>query len=335
MKLVQIIEEGMKKVNAQRTEKHLGDRSEYIGASDLGQCPRKAVMEKIFGTEPDLVTLIRFERGHLSENILGEALAAEGYSPKRQTELTGKTKNGTPLKFHLDFTFQGKNRFAILEGKSTAFIPASPYEGWEMQLHAQMGLARDVLGEDVEIDGAIFALNMAPKEGSDPYGAWNGYKPSQGLWESLQDDADTIYQAVQEYKSSGNLPGNLPCRPGPLCGFCPCLNDCPLFQGEQVDALAPQVQLLMDLQLKRKKLEDMEKDVKNKLKSVLRGYKGWVNVAISDTYSVKAKVNKKSSRRTDFKAVSAALESYGDDMSNYQNASSHEEVLVKPVTSKK
>jgi len=47
MKLVEIIQNGMAQVNAQRTQETLGDRTEYIGASDLGQCPRKVVISKV------------------------------------------------------------------------------------------------------------------------------------------------------------------------------------------------------------------------------------------------------------------------------------------------
>lgn len=328
MKLIKVIEDGMAKVNAQRTKDSLGDRTEYVGASDLAQCPRKAVMEKINGEDPDLTDLIRYERGHLTENILSNALEIEGYTPKRQMELKGYTENGTPMIFHIDFSFNGQNRFAVLEGKSTSPIPDYPYEGWELQLYAQMGLARDVLGNKAKIDGAIFALNMAPKNGEVPYGAWNGYEPDQDLWDSLRADADVIYQAVRDWKQTGNLPENLPLKPGPLCGFCTCLADCPIYQGERIDELAPQVEALLDLQQKRKKLAKLEEEAKAKLKAILRHKQGWVDVAVKDDI-VKLKVNQKPSRRTDFKALRAALESYGDSMDNYQNTSEYEELNIK------
>lgn len=334
MRLVETIHKGMQKVNARRTEESLGDRSEYIGASDIGQCPRKAVFEKILGESPDMTTLVRYERGHLAELILGAALEAEGFIPQRQVELTGETINGTPLKFHLDFVFHSKagDRFAILEGKSTTPIPHSPYEGWELQLHAQMGLAKALLGDRVQVEGAIFALDMAPKDGAEPYGAWNGYKADMALWDEIQKDADTIYQAVLEYKSSGNLPENLPCRVGPLCSFCSCLADCPIFKGEQADDLAPKVEVLKQLQQKRKRLAKFESDAKDELKAILRN-RGWVSVAVDNGNgngaTVKLKVNNKSSRRTNFKELQAALESRGDSLNNYSSQSSYEELMVK------
>lgn len=330
MKLVEIIQNGMAQVNAQRTQETLGDRTEYIGASDLGQCPRKVLLSKVFGEDPDLETLVRYERGHLTESILANALEAQGYFPERQVELERETENGTPLKFHLDFVFKGRygDRFAILEAKSTTPIPHNPYEGWEMQLHAQMGLAQAMLGNEVQVEGAIFALDMAPKKGSTGYGAWNGYKASPEFWASLQEDADTIYQAVQQHKKSGNLPDDLPCRPGPLCSYCQGLKSCPIFSnGDRADELRPQVSVLVELQQKRKRISQFEDAAKDELKAILRD-RGWVSVAVNGS-DVKLKVNQKTSRRTDFRAVKAALESYGDSLDAYTSNGSYEELMVK------
>lgn len=330
MKLAKIVRNGMQKMNSRRTEETLGDRTAYIGASDLGQCPRKAVMGKIFPEDPDLTTLIRFERGHLAEDMLGEALKNEGFHDiKRQAELTGETKNGTPLKFHLDFVHQTKNRFAIMEAKSTSPVPSEPYEGWEMQLHVQMGLARMELGDEVEIEGTIFALDMNPKECSSPYGVWNQYRPDPELYQALMDEADTIYRAVREYKSSGNLSDDLSRRPGPLCGFCPYLDGCPSFEGEQLDELAPQVEEYADLQARKKLLDKEITGKKEELKAVLR-QKGWVSVSLEDGTVKKLKVNTKTSRRTDFKALREALSGYNEDsLDNYVTPSSYEELQMK------
>ena len=43
----------------------LGNRTEYVGASDVGQCPRKVVLSKTQPVPHDSQTLIRFERGNL------------------------------------------------------------------------------------------------------------------------------------------------------------------------------------------------------------------------------------------------------------------------------
>lgn len=67
------------------TQHHLGDRTAYIGASDIGLCPRKTILGKSCPKDPDLKTLIYFARGHLVEEIVFSAL--NGSNPRRQTEL--------------------------------------------------------------------------------------------------------------------------------------------------------------------------------------------------------------------------------------------------------
>ena len=328
MKLAGIIESGMKKVNSQRAQQELGDRSTYIGASDLGQCPRKAVYEKVNGSESDVTTLIRFERGHLSENIVASALQAEGYNPERQVELEGETENGTPLKMHLDFAYRGAGRFAIMETKSTSPVPQVPYEGWEMQLHAQMGLAQENMPEDA-VEGTLFALNLVPKDNCKPYEVWNGYQPSPELWESLKDEADSVYWAVQEYKESGNLPDDLTLRPGVLCSFCPCLTDCPCFQGEKLNEIAPQLTELLETQTQKKRLEKTEEQIKDQLKSVLRQKGCWVSVDVDDKEK-KLRLKDKTSRKTDFDTLKDVLENqYGDSLENYKTISSYEQLEIK------
>ncbi len=41
----------------------LGNRSMYVGASDVAQCPRKAVLSKTHPAAEDLNTLIRYQGG--------------------------------------------------------------------------------------------------------------------------------------------------------------------------------------------------------------------------------------------------------------------------------
>ncbi len=41
----------------------LGNRSMYVGASDVAQCPRKAILSKTHPAAEDLNTLIRYQGG--------------------------------------------------------------------------------------------------------------------------------------------------------------------------------------------------------------------------------------------------------------------------------
>ncbi len=51
----------------------LGDRTQYIGSSDVGSCARKVYLSKKNRTEHSFSTMLRFSRGHVKEagDIIG------------------------------------------------------------------------------------------------------------------------------------------------------------------------------------------------------------------------------------------------------------------------
>ena len=69
-----IIETCLPQIASEKGFADLGNRSEYIGASDVGQCPRKTIMGKLFPQPITIEQQIVFERGHLAENIVHESL---------------------------------------------------------------------------------------------------------------------------------------------------------------------------------------------------------------------------------------------------------------------
>ena len=70
--------DGLNTACARRSEDDLGDRSTYIGASDLNSnCIRKTVLEKRNALNPKKIDFqqgIYYERGHLAEHILRKLL---------------------------------------------------------------------------------------------------------------------------------------------------------------------------------------------------------------------------------------------------------------------
>jgi len=151
----------LQKLALQQTTETLGDRTTYIGASDIAACPRKTIMSRIMPGEPDLATLLRFRRGHMAEDIVAAAFNAAGFTNfERQVEVVHKGE--VPLKAHIDFVFtsEATRTKAILEVKAPETLPDQPYGSWEMQLYLQMGiLAVNSPGYRVE-KGAILALNF-------------------------------------------------------------------------------------------------------------------------------------------------------------------------------
>lgn len=63
MDLIPFIEHALVELNHKKSAE-LGDRTQYIGSSDVGSCPRKVCLQKTCpGGEPDVSTMLRFTRG--------------------------------------------------------------------------------------------------------------------------------------------------------------------------------------------------------------------------------------------------------------------------------
>jgi len=321
--LTNIIEEGMRKVNAQRTQETLGDRKEYIGASDMGQCPRKAVLDR-FSDDVDLATLINFERGHMAEDMLHWALQAEGYgNVERGVEIQDETPAGTPLRIHLDFAYRNNGRFAVMEAKSTHPIPPIPHEGWELQLKAQLGAVQRNFPEK-EISGTIFALDVAPKKGS-THKVWNTYAPDSTIYQALQEKADLIYQGVREYQSSGNLPDDIDAEPSLLCGYCSHIWQCPKFQEqERLDGLQDELTKLTTAQSERKRMKELEDSMKEDFKEILRPIPGWVRI---NGHIIR--LNKKKRNKINYDELNGFLEDNGSCLDDFREKTDYEEVEIK------
>jgi hypothetical protein len=147
----------------QETQRQLGDRSQYIGMSDIGkgmECIRSAVAGKagmVKGQEiEDLMMMsssdiyrtlehqIILQRGHWLEAGIEKALLATGINLVPQLEISAHW-NDVPIKAHLDFTlvWGGKKpAVRILELKSNKQIPDFLYASYEAQLYGQAGLLK-------------------------------------------------------------------------------------------------------------------------------------------------------------------------------------------------
>ena len=254
----------LRKLAQQHTKETLGDRRNYLGASDIGYCPRKVILEKINPTEHDLATLLRFERGHMAEEIVANAFAAAGFTNfERQVEVIVDGK--VPLRAHIDFVFTSKVHKikSVLETKSTSNIPDDPYGSWESQLYIQMGaLARKF--PDYTIRGAVIALDLA--NGDVEF--FNGYSPQQTIFEGLVKKAERLWSDYLTILASKEI--ELDTDPGPLCGFCNHLTSCPRFEAEEVPQLAATVDELQELQVSEKKFKDKIDLCKEKIFAIVQ-----------------------------------------------------------------
>ena len=307
--MIQLLTNSLLDLSHKHTQEILGDRSEYIGASELGQCPRKIVLNKLDSTEPDLATLLRFKRGHMAEDLVAEALAENGkFKPQREVEVS--TDDPVPLKAHIDFLFEGK-ALGVLEVKSVTSIPDSPYESWEMQLHAQMGLL--ALNEPgVQIKGAILAIDLL----NGRMQLFNGYTPNGELFQGLLQKAQHIWDCL----TNGAEPET---EPGPLCAYCDNRADCPALDGEEVpEELVPIIKAFLEAREAKKKAEGTFRELQDKLLSVFG----------DRPFKAEGKVLKKVTRtssRYDYKGISEALESVGKSLDEFRTCNTYTYLLIK------
>jgi len=233
----------------QHTEDTLGDRATYLGASDIGSCPRKTILNKISPPKGDLVTLLRFRRGHMAEDIIANAFTVAGFTNfERQVEV--RYAGDIPIIAHIDFVFSSESRKtkAVLEVKSPEDIPEHPYGSWESQLYLQMGLLEACSpGYTVE-KGAILAVNF----GDQGMQLFEGYAPQETIFQGLISRAGTIWNQYQQFYDGRSIPWM---EASPLCAYCSFLHDCPKFFGEEIPELAECVASLTGLQRQQKVLE--------------------------------------------------------------------------------
>ena len=146
-KLLELIRQGLALSTARASAQTLGDRSQYIGMSDIGaylNCQRAAVLKKLDASnyEADLSSLITRTRGHWFEDGIASALRELNIPHVQQLEIS-IWYDDTPVKAHLDFVLVSthpKPTVRILEIKSCQKIPDVLYPSYEMQVYGQIGL---------------------------------------------------------------------------------------------------------------------------------------------------------------------------------------------------
>ena len=164
MGLLTQVTKGLLAQGARSTVTQLGDRSKYIGMSDIGkgaECLRAAVANKLGCIKQPLSTeLNRFfeeqrfddirhilnkqltlQRGHWFEGGIVKAFQANGAKLFTQLEIDIEV-DGVPVKAHLDMVLAWgslKPVVRILELKSTEHLPDTLYAAYEVQLYGQLG----------------------------------------------------------------------------------------------------------------------------------------------------------------------------------------------------
>ena len=210
----------------------LGDRSTYIGASDVAGCPRKVYLQRQFPIQPDTSTLLRFSRGHAVEWLLDNIFTAGGGVYDSQVELCHPSE---PMKAHLDFLFytdfDGNPELHAIEVKSVSSIPDVPYASWEDQLNFQLGLLRMQYPKG-KVTGSILAVDLNAGQ----VHQFNGYSFDAHTFSYLFSRGLHLLDAL-------NGRDEPQATPSMLCSYCAHRDGCPVFASPPVD-LPEEVEML-------------------------------------------------------------------------------------------
>ncbi|KHK00444.1 hypothetical protein [Desulfovibrio sp. TomC] len=156
--LLSVLAQGLQRHAKSATAATLGDRSRYIGLSDIGRgldCLRATVAGKLpaanspfpqsnLAQAATLSRQLTLQRGHCFESLVGQALAAHRLNTLHQLEID-VVHQGTPIKAHLDFVLVSDApvpTVRILECKSTKRLPETLYAYYESQVYGQVGLLK-------------------------------------------------------------------------------------------------------------------------------------------------------------------------------------------------
>lgn len=157
-RLLTLVASGLQKHAAKTTTVQLGDRSQYIGMSDIGrilECPRSALANKLFATRETAILQntvhdvlnrqLVLQRGHWLENGMADAFNTSSLNFFPQLEIS-VVHQGIPIRAHLDFvlvTDTPQPTVRILELKSTANLPHVLSAAYETQIHGQIAFLQN------------------------------------------------------------------------------------------------------------------------------------------------------------------------------------------------
>ena len=294
-KLLELIRTGLAQYSARTAVEGLGDRSKYIGMSDIGAyltCPRMTILNRLHPEQKDksLSKLLTLTRGHWFEDGIASILKELNLPHIRQLEIGIEHKDGFEVKAHLDFVListHPKPTVRILEVKSCRELPEVLYPSYEMQVYGQVGLlARHWDGPD---------FSLTDEHGEFKFGGLTFPEAAHQLWGiEVPDDVTFVdieawvlclsmadakvfgpYRADEDMldlaldlgadlwsKTSQVLDGKLDItdiRPTSgfkaFCDTCEWSLDCPKFEGESHPDLEPELDELAEWKREKSALE--------------------------------------------------------------------------------
>jgi len=260
-KFDEFVAKNLPKALKKATFENLGNRSEYVGGSDIGGCLRKSYLDKKVDVEYDLATLIRFQRGHIAEGIVKSML--DGLNPTKQLEVKMRT-NGIALKAHIDFSLENKDEIVIIEAKSVNSSVDEPFLSWILQVQYQMFMLRSTTNKNVR--AYIVAINLNT-------GWFKSFEieRNKNLTQIAIDNAETLAKALKENKEP-QAKEQLYCLTCPHKATCPLMNkginEEKALQGDLLEV----GKKLIELNAKKKELEKELDEKKTIIEEYMRAF---------------------------------------------------------------
>lgn len=272
MNLIPFFETAVGELNRSKSAE-LGDRTRYIGSSDVGSCARKVYLQKKQPREPSFSTMLKFSRGHVAETLIDNIFTAAGVKGLYDTQVEVQHPDH-PLKAHVDFLFysdfDGTPQLHVVEVKSVNGIPSEPYPQWIDQLSFQLGLLR-IKYPVGELGGSILAIDLNAGE----MHQFKGFEYNATLFN---------YLCCRGVHLLDCLAGKAEPRPSAshLCSFCSYRSDCPVMALPRVE-LPPDIEALANryVELNAERSE-ADRELRN-IREELLDFTGPVFKGMSDT----------------------------------------------------
>lgn len=302
--LLAVIRRGLELYGQRQTLAQLGNRSAYLGMSDIARypdCPRAAVAGKLTEADTSLERLLTLQRGHWFEDGIAGSLAAGGLHYMRQVEISD-TYAGVPVRAHLDMALvweTPKPAVRVLEIKSMETLPKNPYEAHERQIEGQVALLEELWDAPAftlrREDGTIAhtkldfpelcrrELGLTLPDDSEKVSvegwllclsmrdarAFGPYLPDAvALW-TLREQAQEYWTSLCAVREGRATLNEVPHARGfyPLCTCCEFSGDCPKFpKGENQPQWEPALDKLAALKEERAALDTEIREVESALR---------------------------------------------------------------------
>ena len=322
-RLLSFVEGALGNLAEQETASSLGDRTSYVGMSDIGRamnCPRAALANRTCRRALSLNHMLTLQRGHWFEEGIGRALLAR--HPETFSQLEIVPQLDIPVRAHLDFvlvTTVPVPTVRVLELKSTACLPQTLNASYEAQVYGQIGLlhrfwsepafscaksarmtfpelCRMQFGvelpeqvEDVDLAAHVLSLSMTEAR------AFGPYKPDTAMLELCMETAGQLWSAQTKGLSLNDM--DYARGWNPLCSCCEWSSDCPKFSDASSwpcwDTTLGQ---LDELKAKGKALESEIAEIEDGLKAAYTAVNpdgGWISTG-SHRFRVAAQAGRRS-----------------------------------------